>query len=176
MITNEMKAKIFYLYPFAKIMYADTLYRLKSIDVDWDKMEIAAVGSGVVDTVRISGGVQLLLTPLSEITDEDAIEVAKIIGSLPTEGVIVKQNGNSAMLFSREDDEGIASTDHRIVINHKDFEIYYYIEGVIHEPDSYRCLEIIDFLRSRSYALPAFGVDLIESGVAIYKNKTQDGK
>lgn len=114
--------------------------------------------------------IQLLLSALSEITDEDAIEAAKIALPLP---------------FHRHKKEWKVSRDFTItgwpyikVHNPKNvfsfqidctccwFSIYNMDEACTQESDIH-IVDIIDYLRSHRYALPYKGQDLFEAGIAI---------
>lgn len=91
----------------------------------WDKLTVLPIEDS-----------KLILTPLSEITDEDAIEVAEICGF------------NS---------------------NQKQMGKWFVKDGLMHKADfcADKYVQLIDFLRSRSYALPYTGIDLYEAGIAI---------
>lgn len=83
---------------------------------------------------------QLILKPLSAILDEDAIEVAK-------------------MNYSNRD-EKIDGAKERYIRSTKTY---------ILNPVEVLQYPIVDFLRSRGYALPYKGIDLFEAGIAIEK-------
>lgn len=88
-------------------------------------------------------GCRLILTPLSEITDEDAIAICKM--------------GNDRL--SQPEDQLVVGR--QIAAN--------MVSVFIEEPFLYNYVEIIDFLRSKSYMLPYMGIDLFESRIAIPK-------
>lgn len=114
--------------------------------------------------------IQLILKPLSKISDEDAIEVAKIALPLPfhrhTKGWKVTR------------DFAITGWPYIKVHNPKNvysfqidctccwFSIYNMDQSCTQESDIH-IVDIIDYLRSHSYALPHKGQDLFEAGIAI---------
>lgn len=81
---------------------------------------------------------QLILTDLSEITDEDAEKIAEMGGYIRA----TVDNGKAIINYS----------DNELRLDH--------------------CIEITDFLRSRFYMLPAYGIEnLFEAEIAIRKTK-----
>ncbi len=105
------------------------------------------------------GYCKLILKPLSSITDEHAIECAKIaqdinftakdISRFDSHLVVGTSFYHFYLWFDIEDDDSIVS-----------FEV----EG---EPAAFRQFEVIDFLRSKSYCLPFAGKDPIAENWAI---------
>lgn len=137
--TIENKAKFFALYWGQEILYVDSYNKIKHIDSFW-----------LDELINES---HLLLTPLSQISDEDAIEVAKILGNA--------ENGSSI-----EWDCGGESFD---FIGDYCGTVYY--DGEIdyneNEQVSLLILQAYDYLRSKGYALPYMGLSvdkLIEYG------------
>lgn len=118
-----------------------------------------SAGTGNLDKLRgfnipngevyISSGIvhfdfcKLLLTDLADITDEDALKVAKILGFTTS----LKEMGK-----------------------------WYVKDGFIHKTDASadKFILLIDFLRSRSYALPYKSVNLFDAGIAIRKQDRND--
>lgn len=94
--------------------------------------------SGIVISLQESGSAsfQLSLFDLSDITDEDAVEVAKILGFHSSQ---------------------------------KEMGKWYVKDGLTHKTDvqPHIIIQVIDFLRSRSYALPYKSVNLFDAGIAI---------
>lgn len=108
------------------------------------------------------GDVQLILKPLSAISDEDAIEVAKTMYTFDWSAITPKIN----------------RYDHRICIENiigmtlnirtTAFDINgYNLQGEEYCFATVKILKAIDYLRSRGYALPYFGIDLFQSKIAI---------
>lgn len=85
--------------------------------------------------------VQLILTPLSDITDEHAIEVAKIYSHIPTPGGSINKNSPIDKI-------------RKMLIWHAP-----------HRGD------VVDYLRSLNYCLPFMGLDPIKEGWAILDNQ-----
>lgn len=112
---------------------------------------------------------KIILTPLSEITDEDARELCKILGEYcPENAYLSKQKDNalkrewSRLSYMSYDWLEKRQTEH-IILNFSDDglhggkSIYYPSTGQ----------RQADFLRLRGYALPYMGIDLYEAGIAI---------
>jgi hypothetical protein len=102
---------------------------------------------------------QLILTPLEDITDEDVEALARIA---KLEGKIDIHRGDFAINVYDESKRRLlfyhrGSFSNTRIFDKNGFEVIEY------------CIDIIDFLRSRSYALPYRGVDLVASGIAVYK-------
>ena len=87
---------------------------------------------------------QLALTPLSEITDEHAIEVATMASKAKFEQDLY----NGRIIISD-------------IIKNRPIKTLH--------PNT--LLAIFDYLRSESYMLPYMGIDLFEAGIAIDKTK-----
>lgn len=91
---------------------------------------------------------KLILTSVSDITDERAIEVAKILSV---------SYSNSPVSNAHFDITGLS----------------YYLKELfergsdITERSGFQILQLVDYLRSKGYMLPAFGYDLYEAGIAI---------
>lgn len=157
-VTNEMLARIFGAYMPCKIIIDDTHRYL--IGVDWGEGYISygeLTESGEPDYDYLADKctidkIQLILSPLSEISDEDAIEVAKIITYIPS-----------------------ARADNHIDLWSID-ETYFYCAGE-NIPTTKQFInslptEAVDFLRSRSYDCGFANIpSLIEAGMAIKKTK-----
>lgn len=129
---------------------------------------------------------QLILTPLSDITDEDVIEVAKIImrrhnrhykdgevvykveteklNGCPTVGIYVQGRTKGSYSIRIEPDAVC-------LMKHKDSLLS--SGQCFHVPNQY---EAADFLRSRSYHLPYKNIDLYEAGIAVKPNKTNSNE
>lgn len=114
--------------------------------------------------------VKLLLTPLASISDDDAIEVAKIANVLPNNWFEYKKYSVDKVEHPNEGTE-VRVLGYSVRITN-DGQIYFYdysrpttaiaIHGII---------DVLDYLRSKSYALPYKGQSLFELGIAIDKNK-----
>lgn len=132
-LTTEDRGKVFALYYGSKYSY-----------VDDGGVEITEEVSGITvecicDNDHV-GNPQLSLYDLSDITDEDAVEVAKIY---------------------YETDEG-SWQQGKGVINLLIKEPYI---KLVHPRFDTICA-VIDFLRSRLYALPYKGINLFDAGIA----------
>lgn len=123
--------------------------------------------------------IKLLLTPLSSITDEDAIKVAELIRNCKyTEKTKVITDGNQTSVYSSE-----------IVLNDKSVGFRYrttiyddcFIRIEAGKPTSIMNYEAYQYLISKCYALPLFfapdhwanGYTAIELGIAIDKSSLQ---
>lgn len=157
MITQEEKAKIFALY------WAQPVYQISKSELP----NIYNVCDLSLRHPTVRDG-HLLLTPLSSITDEDAIEVAKIMTFHDGKGIIIerKKNGDIEMYDRYNDEPHFVNT---LFFVPYPFEIFSRNDnGNWFQYDAERFIEITDFLRSRGYALPAFGhsVDeLVQEGI-----------
>lgn len=120
---------------------------------------------------------QLILRPLSKISDEDAVEVAKIILSKGSEWQpieIVRWDWCTKIIVKIE--PGIMDAETTIemyisIVNEGDIEwTWDYKKGNSTGMSQQHCPNVshaYDFLRSRGYALPYKGIDLFEAGIAI---------
>jgi hypothetical protein len=152
MLTNEEKAKVFGLYIGCSYRYYN-----KTAVID------GLVISDIEDNDH-AGNPQLILTDLSDITDEDAIEVARILDTwlveeMEHELVREKMGTIGEMITIR------GASDHSRYVK------FYMPMGHIFcsENENTGNPEAIDFLRSRSYHLPYKGINLYEAGIAIKK-------
>lgn len=137
-------------------------------------------GTGIMHTVCQSGHIyakcegmqteeytlyecQLILSDLSAISEADKIEVAKIAGfNTPDTPEGMAYIGLGIILFHLCNTTPYDDSRFNTVWTRK----------FITEVKPSTVLFIIDFLRSRSYMLPAFGIpDLFEAGIAVRKNK-----
>ncbi len=144
MITNETRAKIFALYLVCDICYENST----TDDIIVDKLngvmfDYCIEGEITVSLPMLDAPIQdcqLILTPLSEITDEDAIEVAKMNNLLYRKAISGRNEGidKQAIAFGKR------------MAREADFATG-------------------DFLRSRGYMLPYMNIDLFEAGIAIKK-------
>jgi len=101
------------------------------------------------------GGVQMILTPLSCITNEDAISVAKILSEQANRHAnfsVVRESNRTDVWFALE----------CIHIYHDNTILY-------NNGDSFINMGIVDFLRGKGYMVPYKGQDLFELGIAIDK-------
>lgn len=105
---------------------------------------------------------KLILTPLEQISDEDAIFVYEVIIGVPIGGdkYNVERNKTEVNIESIYNVDRDEKTN--VFIPHT-VEIYYSEDGTIHNVDGARMVEIVDFLRSKSYDCDG----LIEQGIAI---------
>lgn len=165
-LTSEIKAKIFGLYlgsPIRvsqnKLFIDDTINNGSTIHghefTIWDVHD-TGYGSKAFD-------VRLILKPISEISDEDAITVAKMLGcEVELDEKIYPPNPMLRNIPKLTTDQKLSN------IGKRELNILDNTVGV--NPMEF---DIADFLRSKSYALPYMGIDLFEAGIAILKNKIQ---
>lgn len=129
-LNNENKAKFFALYFGQKVLY-DPSYAV----VAYDQTGIFTVSDCTFDGVYIEPHVSLILKPLSQITDEDAIEVAKLI-----------ENNH----------QGIIDDTHRKGLIHwgKVYAVQLMRSDTVRfNMRVYNCIALVDYLRSKGYAL-----------------------
>ncbi len=135
-ITNDIKAKVF-------AQYLGQKYN----DGDLEEPQIFPVEAETFSCFELypngMNSAKLILKPLSAITDEDAIEVARILGYHPTQekGTIGRRFANS---FSE----------------------------VWHSQKPFDLLCAFQYLQSKGYDLPSYllgGKTLHEAGLAIYE-------
>ncbi|MGE9312861.1 hypothetical protein ACLOAU_14530 [Niabella sp. CJ426] len=155
-ITPEIKLRIFALYYDQQIMMHDGNKRP------------LLISSGTI-ALGLTPNYYLELTPLSQITDEDAIEVAKIAENrkLPHYSVddfsIWKHEFSIDVRFLDNFNRVVNLNFDSDVLVYSDIDEVPLIDKRVEGQSS-----IIDFLRSRGYALPAFGFsvdDLVQAGV-----------
>lgn len=102
----------------------------------------------------------LELKPLSSISDEDAIEVAKIMTFHDGKGLIIerKKHGEIEMYDRYNDEPHFLNT---LFFVPDPFEIFSRDDNRNwFQYDAERILEVTDFLRSRGYALPWMGLSV----------------
>lgn len=138
--SKEEKQKIYALYCGCQIAYpSDDFINSKWIPGRWSWSVVADTNYSVENT-------RLVLKPLSRISDEDALLCADNLG------VDIYFKGTSKLV----PEELRVQKVKECLFNHiHDFVAINEIVG------------IIDFLRSKGYALPYQGIDLFEAGVAI---------
>lgn len=153
-ISNELRARVFALHLGCGYTYENEFGRYKNV-VDWKLLQKIQTGYGIDP--------QLLLTPLSEISDADAIEVAKIV--MPV------ASGDYLFVVMRMDDKVIVRFNENV-----DVAIFYdgnIVIASVHDEEYMPAFNIpnaVDLLRSKEYALPAYGIpDLFEAGIAVRK-------
>lgn len=163
-LTNQEKAKVFSMYLGCPVYdsYNEKEGILFAVDINTSGMDNIKVLHKVVWDLKYYD-CKLLLTPLSSITDDDAIEVAKI--HLP--------------IFYNDEFE----FETRREVKDKLFVIVFRKGGVFYEKipiQLYSCSPLVfQYLVSKSYAVPLFfginhcanGKTAIELGIAIDKNK-----
>lgn len=125
--------------------------------------------------------ITLLLTPLSEITDEDAIEVAKITDAVGGSNLLVDRRKEHLLIYHRMNDTVYTSNPKDCVYFYPEsFEVFYQNDnGDIQDTTMCRIHFIIQFLISRGYSVPLFfgidhwanGMDAIQLGIGIAKTK-----
>lgn len=130
-INNENKARFFALYWGQNLLMDEELSQVEvcnQIDFEWEQWKLS-------------------LKPLSSISDEDAIEVAKIYGTFYDTKEDLEDVKDHVILALIEDDEEAYN-----MWDHVGFQVMSYV---------------IDYLRSKGYALPWMGLsveELVEAG------------
>lgn len=155
-ITPEIKARVFALYWGQKVFTFPE-------NNGWEPQK---VGVSYMDGYGIKNRC-LLLKPLSSITDEDAIEVAKLVtGNKEWLGEVHYTALGSSVTLVKPD------TTVNVTINiSDDGDIW---DSRLHHTDA---LSGHDYLRSKGYALPALGYsveELVELGVFKLKEVNND--
>lgn len=164
-LTNEERARIFAMYMPCDIVQGDILLRtdrklvaiggLETDKMQWGKLSnMASISNAFVNEFK------LILTPLSKITDEHAIEVAKIYDAKEEWKVprdLVAGGRYITNAFSGDD------------IYFLDLKIRFLSIDGFETVESEVMLQILDRLRELGYALPYKGKSLFELGVAIEK-------
>lgn len=163
-LNTEQKARIFAMYWGCKVSewHNGKEYPFESATVDADVMDRVC---------NTEADVKLFLRPLSAITDEDAIEVAKIAGT-PI---------NAEILKIRRDRKSWVEIEYRWVneipeLNNKDGYSYSATGVPIKEVGNVACFQ---YFIQRGYAVPLFvspghpsnGLTAIELGLAIDSTK-----
>lgn len=150
-ITNEFRARVFAAYMPCLAMYGtEGPYAIQGVSLmeemaifEWDEDS---------DWWNITDKTQLILTDLQNITDEDAIEVAKIAGW---------DYNNSPNSEAHFDLAGLSRFLKEDIFNERTF-IYSHLNAFV-------VIKLVDYLRSKHYLLPFLGIDLIAAGIAIIK-------
>ncbi len=162
-LSNQERAKIIAMYyplsPVSKIPYPSTTYsNIAAIEMCFMKQE------GYEDIV-------LPLKKLEAITDEHAIEVAKIAARRPEhyslkDADITRHENSIDIIFLDE-------LDNVINISFPNGDVLFYEHDkngnrAIHQRTNGQA-KYIDLIRELSYALPYKGIDLFKAGIAIDK-------
>ena len=156
-LTPELKAKFFAQYWGQKVFKYEMLDKLRSKFLS-------------LDDDHLSDDDYLILKPLSSISDEDAIEVAKISDVVPDEGLLVERRSRgSVFVYCKYNDTAHTNKPENLfVIPANDLAFYCYSDsGKIYNVDAERALDMFDLLRSKSYAIPFMGIsveEMIEAG------------
>ena len=165
-ITNEIKARIFASYFGCEYQIYFEGAPTRKAKIDGYHLATIMHHPSNENTER-----KLLLSPLSAITDDDAIEVAKIIIPLPfqkyTKGWEVARDytvtGWPYIAVHNPKNVFKVEIDCKLVI----FNLYN-MEDVISCEHDMKCVEVIDFLRSRNYDCGYGSIpSLIVAGIAI---------
>jgi len=147
-LTNEIKARIFGQYLFCPM--------LRNKNIEGNDVIVQVIPEYIDDILEAVYDYKLILTPLSEITDEDLKELGDLCGIVGE--VIIWIRGDYSVTIcntikSRMVKIYYSGSNSRII--DKGFEII-----------EYNTL-ITDYLRSKGYMVPYMGIDLYEAGIAI---------
>lgn len=164
-ITNDIKSRVFAQYLGQRALTNKMSYKkpsigiFTSIDLEGEETVITKDGyylSGVNTT-------QLILKPLSSVTDEHSIEVAKILGC-----------NEDVSIYDKTKDRIIIHSSEGSFSLWYDGEILSPIDSVLGQGDGYpTLLAAYQFLQYKGYDLPQYllgGKTLKESGLAIYED------
>lgn len=141
-----MKNKIFALYLGSQVLDDQQVTRELRAVHNHGFCTLSYNGIGEQENIEIDD-LQLILTPLSEITDEDAIEAYKLEFPKWDEP-----------LSAHEEEIGASKLNREEIIDVMRNEIL---------PDGEMSFRTADFLRSRSYHLPYMGLDLYQQSIAV---------
>lgn len=167
-ITNDIKAKIFALY------WGQMVQKGGMSQVDW------AGRAGKCDVEDTSF---LELTPLSDITDEDMIQVASIVlGRKVVPIELVRWDWRVYVVINREqsNSDKDVTLEYTVCLDFEDCKVRFVIEHIrsngagIENTECPNALSAYDYLRSKGYALPYLNWsvdDLVEQGIFKLKNK-----
>ena len=185
---TELKKKVFPLYMGANCKYhkhgvtPDELFGvLVGLNAVDEVLYLCDTENGIIDEV-LPDNCTLILKPLSAISDEDAVEVAKILcgsqyidiemqdfGVHPTITVgheILRIRYTAYEVAKFEGDKALSFTVH--ISSWGTMNTYITKEGRNMElGNCTRSLPVYDYLRSKHYALPYAGNDLFTAGIAI---------
>jgi hypothetical protein len=169
-MTIEQKIKVFGLYPGCDIQVEDFgMSKIETVDFRDGSIGFRDDDDKYYD--RNASAIKLVLTPLTKITLEDAVEVAKILRGLCPENAFLSPQGRDhgfptehrwvrlaykAEWIEEEDEK------EKTIMNISD-------DGLSHYGSSHfdRMLTAIEFLRSHYYSVPYMGYDLYYEGVAL---------
>lgn len=158
------KTKVFGLYPGCEIMTPDGTVRFHAING-----KAGVFASSDVRPSRFYGfdECQLILTDLKDISDEDAMDVAKLLGMKEGDTPEIKrQNNGVGFLFKR-----YGFVYNFFLLSSGRAVNGYYERYPHHQHFDPLTLNVYDYLRSRYYNLPYMGMDLVENGIAVLKTK-----
>lgn len=164
-LSKEEIARVFQLYGLGSKCYFDNkIYNIYSFTEKYVKAY--PVNDLERKNMFYYSQCKLLLKPLSSITDEDAIEVAKIADILPWNWFEYKKYSVDKIDHPNDGTE-IRVLDYSVRITNAG-GIYFYDYS---RPNTAIAIpgiaDAIDFLRSKGYALPYKGKSLFELGLAI---------
>lgn len=118
------------------------------------------------------GGFRLFLKPLSAISDDDAVTVARMaVGADESRNVVAEityRSHRHILIFEK-------SSQQEVEIDFENADVYLNTKNPCQLP--FNNIQIIDFLRSKGYDLPSYhlgGKTLIEAGLAIDSTKQKE--
>lgn len=181
-LTNEQIARIFGMYWMKPVAWTaeEIGYAQKHDETFWP------IAFQVIPELGHVSPWKLLLTPLSSISDEDAIEVAKIFGCNMEDAV---KDEDDYKFITRDAEFWRVNLNfwHKTSYEYDEWEIYpltLYSDGTM--SDHYGCCNnaalILQHLIQKGYAVPLFfepnhplnGKTAIELNIALDKTKTTD--
>jgi hypothetical protein len=154
-ITDEIKAKV-----FAQYLGQDAVIETGEKYTEAFEDGITHVDGHLIDWFHEAETVKIKLKPISAITDEDAIEVAKMFGVTKK---IKRHKSNNCYFVVHGGYDSISFIENDVT----------YEDGVSVEGDVSRRLDVYQYLQSKGYDLPQYllgNKTLHECGLAIYES------
>lgn len=154
----KLTAAIIGAYMGCKVKIGHVIYNITEVGVDKLYLKTDTGGYAIVPHERC----QLLLTPLSKISDEDAVEVGKAFGLKKMDGHYYEWIGKAIIthhftMYSPWDDSIFDTASNR---------------GLVTNIHSRNYLKLVDYLRSKGYDCGHGSIpNLIAAGVAVEKKE-----
>lgn len=173
-LTNEEIVKVFINHIFCSAIYKKSNAIFEITGLTWMFNQYHLLTNPSCNMGYSVAECQLLLTPLSSISDEDAVELAKIIHKL-IHPLKVLRNNNRIVVVSTGNDE--LAINKWLVI--QDGDIWVEVDEIVEKLNYEDAISVFQYLISKGYDVPLFfGIDhpcngktAIELGIAIDKTK-----